>query len=71
MLALVFPREKASLPYICPTVAARVLVSTCLEKIILTGWVTGDGRWVANQIANVDEMFLGAASLLNVGPAPL
>ncbi len=71
MLALVFPGEAVPLPHVGPAVAAGVLARSAFEAVAVAGRV-GFGRcWLAQQLAQVDEVFLRRRTLLQFGSAPL
>ncbi len=70
MLALVLPREVAPLPDVGPAVASALGVRTSLEGKGRAGGISFRWRGVADQVAQVDEMFLGAGAFLERARAP-
>ena len=69
-LALVLPGEVMALPDVRPAVAAGVLARAALEAVMLAGRVGFGGGWLAQQPAQVDEVFLRRRALLQLRRAP-
>src|SRR5690606_34300406 len=70
VFALILPGEKALLPHVGPALIARLLRRARLEGEELPGRVHLGWRAVADQPANVDEMRLGAGTLLQLALLP-
>ena len=68
--ALVFPGEAMAFPDIRPALAAAILAGAALEAIGFAGGVGLGGRGLAQQAAEIDEVFLAGGTLLQLRRPP-
>ena len=71
ILALVFPAEIAQLGHICPALSAAAFGCAHLEGKACAGWVIFNRRWMPDQVAKIEEMFLHGLLFSGSGTFPL